>query len=199
MPSWNTYPLTWVSFSLDVGLNKCLFNLYTEYIMRNSGLEEAQAGIKIAERNISILRYADDITLMAESEEELKSLSMKVKEESEQAGLKFNIRKTKTMASSPITSWQIDGETMETVTDYFLGLQNHCRWWLQPWNSKTLAPWKKSYDNLAAAAAVKSLQSCLTLCDPIDGSPPGSTILGFFRQEHWSGLPFPSPVHENEK
>ena len=101
--------------------------------MRNAGLEEAQAGIKIAGRNINNLRYADDTTLMAESEE-LKSLLMKVKEESEKAGLKLNIQKTKIMASSPITSWQIDGETMETVRDYFGGLQNHCRWWLQPWN-----------------------------------------------------------------
>ena len=83
---------------------------------------------------------------MAESEEELKSLLMKVKEESEKVGLKLNIQKTKIMASSPITSWQIDGETMETVTDYFLGLQNHCRWWLQPWNEKLLVPWEKSYD-----------------------------------------------------
>ena len=97
--------------------------------MRNTGLDETQAGIKIAGRNINNLRYADDITLMAESEEELKSLSMKVKEESEKVGLKLNIQKTKIMASSPITSWQIDREIMETVTDfYFLGLQNHCRW-----------------------------------------------------------------------
>ena len=96
--------------------------------MRNTGLEEAQAGIKIAGRNINNLRYADDTTLMAESEEELKSLLMKMKEESEKVGLKLNIQKTKIMASVPITSWQIDGETMETVTDYFLGLQNHCRW-----------------------------------------------------------------------
>ena len=96
--------------------------------MQNVELEEAQAGIKIAGRNINNLRYADDTTLMAESEEELKSLLMKVKEESEKAGLKFNIQKTKIMASSPITSWQIDGETVETVTDYFLGLQNDCRW-----------------------------------------------------------------------
>ena len=102
--------------------------------MWNAGLDEAQAGIKIAGRNINNLRYADDTTLMAESEEELKSLLMKVKEESGKIGLKLNIQKTKIMASSPITSWQIDGETMETVTDYFLGLQNHCRWWLQPWN-----------------------------------------------------------------
>ena len=109
-------------------------------------MDEAQAGIKIARRNINNLRYADDTTLMAQSEEELKSLLMKVKEESEKAGLKLRIQKTKIMASGPITSWQIDGETMETVTDSFLG--SKIRWWLQPWNSKTLAPWKKSYDNL---------------------------------------------------
>ena len=94
--------------------------------MKNAGLDEAQARIKIAGRNTNNLRYADDTTLMAESEE-LKSLLMKVKEESEKAGLKLNIHKTKIMASGPITSWQINGETMETVTDYFLGLQNHCR------------------------------------------------------------------------
>ena len=103
-------------------LSPCLFNLYAEYIMRNARLDKAQAGLKIAGRNISNLRYADDTTLMAESEEELKSLLMKVKEESEKVGLKFNIQKTKTMASSPITSWQIYGETVETVTDFiFLG------------------------------------------------------------------------------
>ena len=96
--------------------------------MHNAGLDEAQAGIKIAGRNINNLRYVDDTTLMAQSEEELKSLLMKVKEESEKAGLKLNIQKTKIMACSLITSWQIDGETMETVTDYFLGLHNHCRW-----------------------------------------------------------------------
>ena len=107
----------------------CLFNLYREYIMRNAGLDEAQAGIKTAGGNISNLRYADDTTIMAESKEELKTLLMKVKEESEKAGLKLNIQKTKTTASGLITSWQIDGETMETVTDfYFLGLQNHCIW-----------------------------------------------------------------------
>ena len=99
--------------------------------MRNAGLEEAQAGIKIAGRNINNLRCADDTTLMAESEE-LKSLLMKVKEESEKVGLKLNIQKTKIMASSPITSWQIDRETVETVADYFSGLQNHCSWRLQP-------------------------------------------------------------------
>ena len=103
--------------------------------MRNDGLKEAQAGIKIARRNINNLRYTDDTTLMAESEEEVKSLLMKVKEESEKVGLKLNIQKTKNMASGPITSWEIDGETVETVSDSILGgLQNHCRWWLQPWN-----------------------------------------------------------------
>ena len=102
--------------------------------MWNTGLVEAQAGIKIAGRNINSLRYADDTTLMAESEEGLKSLLIKVKEESEKVGLKLNIQKTKITASGPITSWQIDRKTVETVRDYFLGLQNHCRWWLQPWN-----------------------------------------------------------------
>ena len=99
-----------------------LFNLYAEYIMRNTGLEEAQAGIKIARRNINNLRYADDTTLTAENEEELKSLLMKMKEESEKVGLKLNIQKTKIMASSPITSWEIDGETVESVRLCFFGL-----------------------------------------------------------------------------
>ena len=103
-------------------LSPCLFNLYTEYIMQNARLDKAQAGIKIAGRNINHLRYADDATIMAESEEQLKSLLMKVKEESEKVGLKLNIQKTKIMASGPITSWQIDGETIETVKDFiFLG------------------------------------------------------------------------------
>ena len=96
--------------------------------MRNTGLEEAQAGIKIARRNINNLRHADDTTLMAESEEELKSLLMKVKEETEKVGLKLNIQKNKIMVFGPITSWEIDGETVETVSDYFRELQNHCRW-----------------------------------------------------------------------
>ena len=109
-------------------LSPCLFNLYAEYIMRKTGLEETQAGIKIAGRYINNLRYADDTTLMAESEEELKSLVMKVKEESEKVGLKLNIQKTKIMASDPIASWEIDGETVETVSNFFSGLQNHCRW-----------------------------------------------------------------------
>ena len=103
-------------------LSACFFNLYAEYIIRNTGLEETQAGIKIARRNINNLRYAYDTTLMAESEEELKSLLMKVKEECENVGLKLNIQKTKIMASGPITSWEIDGETVETVSDFvFLG------------------------------------------------------------------------------
>ena len=113
----------------DCILSPCLFNLYAEYIIRNTGLKEAQAGIKITWSNINNLRYADDTTLMAESEEELKSLVMKVKEESEKVGLKLNIQKMKIMASSPISSWEIDGETVETVSDFiFWGLQNHCRW-----------------------------------------------------------------------
>ena len=99
----------------------CLFNLYAEYIMRNAGLDEAKSGIKIAGRNIQNLRYADDTILMAESEEELKSLLMKMKEESEKVGLKLNIQKTNIMASGPITSWQIEGETVETVTDFIFG------------------------------------------------------------------------------
>ena len=103
-------------------LSPCLFNLYAEYIVRNTGLDKAQTGIQIARRNINNLRYADDTTLMAESEEELKSLLMKVKEESEKVGFKLNIQKTKIMASGPITSWEIDGETVETVSDFiFLG------------------------------------------------------------------------------
>ena len=103
--------------------------------MRNAELEEAQDGIKIAGRNINNLRYADDTTLMEEGEEELKSLLMKVKEESEKVILKLNIQKNKIMVSGPITSWQIDGEAVETVSDFiFGGLQNHCRWWFQPWN-----------------------------------------------------------------
>ena len=106
-------------------MSPCLSNLYAEYIIRNAGLYKAQAGIKIAGGNVKNLRYADDTTLMAENREELKSLLMKVKEESERAGLKLNIQKTNIMASGPITSWQKDRETVETVTDYFLGLQNH--------------------------------------------------------------------------
>ena len=110
-------------------MSPCLFNLYTKYIRQNAGLEEAQAGIKIAGRNINNLRYADDTTLMTESEEELKSLLIKVKEESEKVGLKLSIQKSKIMASSPITSWQIDGgNSGNSDRLYFWVLQNHCRW-----------------------------------------------------------------------
>ena len=120
---------------VKVVLSPCLFKLYAKYIMWNARLDEAQAGIKISRSNINNLRYADDTTLMAESEEELNSLLTKVKKEREKVGLKLNIQKTKIVASGPITSQQIDGETMEIVTDFILGgLQNHCRWWLQPWN-----------------------------------------------------------------
>ena len=112
-----------------LSLSPCLFNFYAEYIMKSAGLEEAQAEIKISGRNINNLRYADDTTLMAESEEELKSLLMKVKEESEKVCLKLNIQKTKIMATSPMTSWQIDRATMEIVADFiFWRLHNHCRW-----------------------------------------------------------------------
>ena len=114
--------LEWVVISFS--------RVYAKYIMQNAGLDEAQAGIKIARRNINNLAYADDSTLMADSEEELKSLLMKMKEETEKPGLKLNIQKTKIMASGPITSWQIDGETMEIVIDFILG----GRWWLQPQN-----------------------------------------------------------------
>ena len=110
-------------------LSSCLFNFHAEYIMRNAGLEETQAGIKIARRNINNLRYAHDTNLVAESEKELKSLLMKVKEESEKVGLKLNIQKTKIMASGLIISWETNGEIVETVSDFiFWGLQNHCRW-----------------------------------------------------------------------
>ena len=110
-------------------MSPCVLNFYAEYIMRNAGLDEAQAGIKIAGRNINHLRYANDTILRAENEEKLKSLFMKVKEESEKFDLKLNIQKTKIMASGPITSWKIDGETVETVAEFlFLGLQNQCRW-----------------------------------------------------------------------
>ena len=119
---WGT--MDWFKIGKGVGqsclLSPCLFNLYAEYILQNPGPEEAQTGIKIAGRNINNLNYADDTTLMAESEEELKSLYMKVKEENEKVGLKLNIQKTKIMASGPITSWQIDGETVETVADFIL-------------------------------------------------------------------------------
>ena len=128
-------------------LSPCLFNLYAEYITRNAGLEEAQAGINIAGRSINNLRYADDITLMAESEEELKSLLLKVKEESKEVGLKLNIQKTKIMAFGLITSWQIDGETVETVSDFiFLGSKITADGDCSHEIKRRLTPWKKSYD-----------------------------------------------------
>ena len=124
----------------------CLFNLQTEYIMQNAGMDEAQTGIKITRRNINNLRYADDTTLMAESEEELKSLLMKVKEDSEKVGLKLNIQKTKIMASGPITSWQIDWETMEIVADFILGGSKITADGDCSCEIKTLAPWKENFD-----------------------------------------------------
>ena len=115
-------------------LSLCLFNLNAEYIMQSARLDAVQAEIKIAGRNVNNIRYADDTTLMAEIEEEPKSLLMKMKEESEKVGLKLNIQKIKIMASGPITSWEIDGETVKTVSDFIWGAQNDFRWWLQPWN-----------------------------------------------------------------
>ena len=141
--------------------------------MRNAGLEEAQAGIKIAGRNINNLRYADDTTFMAESKEELKSLLMKVKEESEKVGLKLNIQKTKIMASSPIISWQIDGEIMETGSAFILGgsksLQNHCNHEIK----RQLLLGIKLMTNLQFSSVA---QSCLTLCDPMNHSTPGLPV-----------------------
>ena len=128
-------------------LSSCLFNFYAEYIMQNARLDEAQAGIKIARRNINNLRYADDITLMAESEEEVKSLLMKVKEESKKADLKLKIQKMKIIASSPITSWQIDGETMETVSDFiFLGFKITTDGECSHEIKRRFTLWKESYD-----------------------------------------------------
>ena len=157
--------------------------------MRNTGLEETQAGIKIARRNINNLKYADDNTLKAESEEKLKSLLMKVKEESEKFGLKLNIQKTKIMASGPITSWQIDGETMEIVRDFILGgskITAGCDCSHEIKRCFLLGGKKQTNYNqpAAAAAAAKLLQSCLTLCDPIDGTHQAAPSLGFPRQEH---------------
>ena len=127
-------------------LSPCLFNSYAEYIMRNAGMDETKAGIKIVGRNSNNLRYADDTTIMAESEEELKSLLMKVKEESEKVGLKLNNQKMKIMASGPITSWEIDGETVETVSDFILGGSKITADGDCSHEIKMLTPWKKSYD-----------------------------------------------------
>ena len=145
--------------------------------MRNARMDEAQAGVKIAGRHINNLRYADDTTLMAEREEELKSLLIKVKEESEKAGLKLNVQKTKIMASSPITSWQIDGETMKTVTDFiFLGSKITADGDCSHEIKRHLLLRRKAMTNLK----VKVTQSCLTLFDPMDCSPPGPSIHRIF-------------------
>ena len=164
-------------------LPPCLFNLYAEYIMRNAGLEEAQAGIKIPGRNINNLRYADDTTLMTESEEELMSLLMKVKGESEKVGLKLNIHKTKIMASGPITSWEID---VETVSDFiFLGSKITADGDCSHEIKRHLLLGRKVMTNLDQIRSVT--QSCPTLCDPMNCSTPGLPIhhqLPEFTQTH---------------
>ena len=167
--------------------------------MRNAKLDEAQAqaGIQIARRNINYLRYADDTTLMVESEEELKSLLMKVKEEREKVGLKLNIQKTKIRASSPITSWQIDGDTMEIVTDFiFLGSKitadDDCSHEIK----RCLILGRKAMTNLLLLSRFSRVRLFAT---PETAAHQASPSLGFSRQEHWSGLPFPSPMHGSEK
>ena len=128
-------------------MSPCLFNLYAEHIIQNAELDELQVGIKIARTNTTNLRYANDSTLMAENEEELKSILMRMKKKSEKAGLKLKFQKTKIMASGPITSWQIEGEKVETVTDFLsLGSKSHCGPWLQSFNKKMLVPCKESYE-----------------------------------------------------
>ena len=165
--------------------------------MRNAGLEEAQAGVKTARRNINNLRYADDTTLMAESEEEPKSLLMKVKKESEKVGLKLNIQKTKIMASGPITSWEIDGETVETVSDFiFLGSKITADGDCSHEIKRCLLLGRKVMINLLL---LLSRFSCVRLCaTPQTAAHQAPPSLGFSRQEHWSGLPFPSPMRESE-
>ena len=162
--------------------------------MRNAGLEETQAGIKIAGRNINNLRYADATTLMAESEEELKSLLMKVKEESEKVGLKLNIQKTKTMASSPITSWEIDGETVETVSDFiFLGSKNTADGDCSHEIKRRLLLGRKVMTNLLLLLLLSRfsrVRLCATPWTVAHQDPPS---MGFSRQEYWSGVPSPSP------
>ena len=165
--------------------------------MQNAGLDEGQAGIKTAGRNINNLRCADDTTLMEESKEELKSLLMKVKEESEKVGLKLNIQKTKIMASSPISSWQIDGETMETVRDYiFLGSKITADGDFSQEIKRRLLLGRKAMINLLLLLSRFSCaQLCATSKTAVHQAPPS---LGFSRQEYWSGLPFPSPMQESE-
>ena len=164
-------------------LSLCLFNLHAQYIMWNAWLDESQVEIKIAGENINNIRYADDSTLIAESKEELKSLLMRVQEESEKAGLKLSIQKMKIMTSGPIISWQIEEETVEAVTDFaFLGSKvstdSDCTLEIK----KTLAPWKE----------IESV-SCVQLCKPMNCSPPGHYVHGIFQQQYCSGLPFRSP------
>ena len=137
----------WKEYIKAVYCHSCLFNFFAEYIMGIAQLDKSQAENKITKRNVNNLRYADDTTLIAESEEELKGPLIGVKEESEKADLKLNIQKAKIMASSPLNSWQRDGKKIgNSDRFYFLGLQNYCEQWLQPQNWKMLAPWKKSYD-----------------------------------------------------
>ena len=166
--------------------------------MRNAGLDEAQAGIKIARRNISNLRYADDTILTAESEEELKSILMKVKEESEKVGLKLNFKKTKIMATGLITSWQIDVESVEIVADFiFLGSKITADGDCSHEIKRRLLLGRKVMTNLLL---LLSRFSCVRLCaTPQTAAYQAPPSLGFSRQEHWSGLPFPSPMHESEK
>ena len=172
-------------------LSPCLFNLYAEYIMRNAGLDEAQTGIKIVRTNINNLRHTDDTTLMAESEGELKSLLMKVKEESEKFGLQLNIQKTKIMVSRPITSWQIDGETMETVRDLiFLGSKIIADGDCSHEIKRHLLLGRKAMINLLLSHFGR-VRLCVT---PQMAAYQAPQSLGFSRQEHWSGLPFPSPT-----
>ena len=162
--------------------------------MRNAGLEEAQAGIKIARRNINNLRYADDTTLMAESEEELTSPLMKVKEESEKVGLKLNIQKIKIMASGPITSWEIDGETVKTVADLiFLGSKTTADGDCSHEIKRSLLLGRKVMTNLKVKVKMKSLSHVRLFVTPWTVAYEAPPSMGFSRQECWSGLPFPSP------
>ena len=164
--------------------------------MRNTGLEEAQAGIKIAGININNLKYANDTTLTAESEEELKSLLMKVEEESEKVGLKLNIQKTKIMASGSITSWKIVRVTVETVAYFiFLSFKITADGDCSDEIKRRLFLGRKVMTNLL----LLSLQSCPTLCDPIDGSPPGSAVPGILQARTLEWVVIPSPMHESEK
>ena len=172
--------------------------------MRNTGLDEAQAGIKIAWRNINNLRYPDDTTPMAESEEELKSLLMKVKEESEKVGLKVNIQNTKIMASSPITLWQIDGQTVEKWQTSFFWAPESLQMVIAAMKLKETYSLEESYDQtrqhikkllLLLLSHFSRVRLCVT---PQTAAHQALPSRGFSRQEHWSGLPFPSPMHESE-